>query len=317
MKILFVGLDYYIYTRAIIAEMRAMGADVTFVDIMPRSLPHLVMRTLQPESFARFLGAHHWAIVEQARVRRYDKIVFLQAHQMALDMLAALREVQPQATFILYNWDAISNHDYRTQAQYFDRILTFDPADALACGYEYLPLFCVRSLQNLRRDAATPRSLYMVGNIVKPQRYEAVEAFRAYTLEHGITFRQHLKITPVVLAQFWRSGLRPRGLTLRSVSDDPLCRLIESSVAAFDFANHSQSGQTMRMMENLCAGKKVVTNSQWVCHEPFYSPDRIHVFSGTDYAGVAEFLETPLVHPDARFEGYYIQSFVSTLLDSA
>ena len=314
MKILFVGLDYHSYTLDIITEMKALGATVTFVDIQPRTFLFKVLRTLGRSLYVRYLEAHHASAIRAAESTVYDKVVFLQAHQMSLSNLARLREVQPAAEFTLYNWDALSNHDYRPQANSFHRVLTFDRRDALEHHYGYLPLFCQRAMQGLRRDRATPDSLFVVGNIVKPARYTAIESFRQYCSEHRLLFRQHLKISPVVWLHLIRSGVQATGVSLRSIDQAAFLNMIETNCATFDFANHAQSGQTMRMMESLCTGKKIVTNNTWVKVEPFYSPDRIHVFNGMDFGGVAEFLKRPLAEPEAEFAEYHIQSFVRQLL---
>ena len=141
MKILFFGLNYQTYTRSIIAEMEALGASVTYVDIQPRNLLFKVVRTAARPGYEKYLKLHHAAAIRASEVVAYDKVVFLQAHQISLENLARLREVQNGAEFTLYNWDALTTHDYRPQAPYFDRVLTFDRRDAKTHGYGYLPLF--------------------------------------------------------------------------------------------------------------------------------------------------------------------------------
>lgn len=314
MKILFIALDYHGYTRSIINEMRAVGGDVTYVDIQPRSLVFKVLRTAGRGLYDQYLEAHHASAIKQSKAAAYDKVVFLQAHQMSPKNLTDLRAAQPKAEFTLYNWDSLSNHDYRLQSKWFDRVLTFDPVDARENGYGYLPLFCSRYMQGLRRDRGEPASLFMVGNIVKPTRYMAVESFRRYCTGNRLKFKQHLKISPVAWFDVVRSGLYPRDVSFRAIDSTVFCDMIETSSAAFDFANHAQSGQTMRMMENLCLGKKIVTSNTWVKQEPFYSPDRIHVFDGLDFSGVADFLNCDLVDKSADFSRYHIQSFVRQLL---
>jgi hypothetical protein len=314
MNILFIGLDYHNYTSSIVAEMRNLGMSVEYFDIQPRSIFFKSIRTVRRSVYDGFLKKHHEKFIAQSKFILYDKVIFLQAHQMSLENLALLRHVQRNAEFTLYNWDALTNHDYRLHAPFFDRVLTFDRRDAGEYEFGYLPLFCQRSMQGLCRDRADPGTLFMVGNIVKPQRYRAVEAFRAHCNANGLEFRQHLKISPVVWTQLFRSGIWPAGVSLRSIDSAAFRELIETSQGVFDFANHAQSGQTMRMMENLCAGKKIVTNNVWVKREPFYSPDRIHVFDGVDFSGVADFLCSPLAEPGADFSEYYIQSFTRQLL---
>ena len=314
MNLLFIGLDYHTYTRSIIAEMEALGASVTYVDIQPRNLLFKVVRTAARPGYEKYLKLHHAAAIRASEAVAYDKVVFLQAHQISLENLARLREVQNGAEFTLYNWDALTTHDYRPQAPYFDRVLTFDRRDAKTHGYGYLPLFCQRWMQDLRRDRVQAGTLFMVGNIVKPARYTAVHAFCTYCDEMDLTFRQHLKITPVVWAELIGTGVRPTGVKLRSINDKVFREMVETSLAVFDFTNHAQSGQTMRMMESLCTGKKIITNNAWVKHEPFYGPDRIHIFNGLDFSGVADFLCIPLTDPVADFPEYHIQNFTRRLL---
>lgn len=314
MRILFFGLDYHTYTRSIIAEMKGLGASVTYVDIQPRNLFFKIVRTAARPLYEKYLVLHHAAAIRASKAVAYDKVVFLQAHQVSLENLYRLREVQKAAEFTLYNWDALTTHDYRPQAPFFDRVLTFDRCDAEEHGYGYLPLFCQRSMQGLRRDRAQSGTLFMVGNIVKPQRYAAIEAFRAYCTEQGLVFRQYLKITPVVWSQLMRAGIRPKGVRLRPIGHNDFREMIETTLGVFDIANNAQSGQTMRMMENLCAGKKIVTNNTWVKREPFYSPDRIHIFDGLNFTGVSDFLCDPLIDSVADFSEYHIQSFTRRLL---
>lgn len=314
MKILFIGLDYHTYTRSIISEMESLGASVTYVDIQPRNLFLKVLRTAGPSAYEHYLKVHHAAAIRAAQGERYDKVVFLQAHQMSVSNLTWLRKVQKSAEFTLYNWDALTNHDYGQQAPLFDRVLTFDRRDARKHGYGYLPLFCQRSMQGLHLDRAQPGTLFMVGNVVTLQRYAAVEAFRSYCEAHRLIFRQHLKISPLVWTQLVRSGVRPNGVSLNSIAPDVFREMVETTQGVFDYANHEQSGQTMRMMENLCTGKKIVTNNVWVKLEPFYSPDRIHVIERVDFRGVEDFLHIPLADPRADFPEYHIQSFTRRLL---
>jgi hypothetical protein len=314
MNILFIGLDYHDYTSGIIAEMSKIGDMVKYVDIQPRNIAFKTFRTAARSVYDAYLQSYHRAIIESCKDTEYDKVVFLQAHQMCPENISRLREAQKKAEFTLYNWDALSNHNYLPQAPFFDRVLTFDRCDAEQHGFGYLPLFCIRALQDLRRDRAEGGSVFTISNIVTQRRYDAVREFRSFCTQNGLDFRQHLKISPVVWAQLLRAGTPPTGVSLRSISPAALRSMVETSTGVFDFANHVQSGQTMRLMENLCAGKKIITNNSWVKREPFYTGDRIHVVEGLDFSGVPEFLNTPLLNGAATFEEYYVQNFTKRLL---
>lgn len=313
-SVLFIGLNYHHYTCAILDEIRLAGFDVTYVDIQPRTLGFKVFKTIAVKRYQAFLDRYHRAAIERASTRPYDQVVFLQAHQISLENLARLRQTQSQAVFTLYNWDSLSNHDYLARAPLFDRVLTFDYDDAQRHGFGYLPLFCVRPIQTLRQDRARPLTVSMVGNIVNIKRYEAVQAFAGYCASHGIQFDCYLVVSPVVWWRLQVAGIRPKGLHFRTMPPPMFARLTEDSLAVFDFANHQQSGYTMRTVENLCAGKKIITNNRRVETDWFYSPDRFHCFEGFDFQGIRAFLETPIAEPDLRFEAFHVQAFTRTLL---
>lgn len=315
-KILLIGLPYHHYTAEIVAELRAQGHEVTFHDIQPRDLLMKTLRVIAPRWYRRRIDEHHLRIVAAERGRAYDMVLFIQVHQMAQATLATLKRDHAGAEFVLYNWDSIHNHDYRAHLHAFDRAYTFDPQDAAAQGIHYLPLFCILAFQGLRRREQERKAIYFVGNIVSVQRYRAIQAFKQFCAREGITFQSYMACTPVVMGWLLRAGIWPRDVSTRSIDPGRFIDMIETSVAVFDFANHKQSGYTMRTMENLCAGKKIITGNPGIVNEPFYSPDRILVFDGHDFSRVREFLDTPLRDPEATFEQYHLRSFVAQLVEA-
>jgi hypothetical protein len=314
-KILLIGLNYHDYTRQIVAELRAQGHEVTYHDIQPGHLRLKLLRKFAPDRYGPQLDRYHAGIVQAERGKDYDLVLFIQVHQMSLQNLSALRREFGGARFVLYNWDALSNHDYRPYLHLFDRVFTFDPADARAHGLDYLPLFCVPTFLGLRQRAPDARSIYFVGNIVNPRRYEAVQAFKRYCRAENIRFRYFLSATTHGYTQLLRAGFLPWDVSLRSIATRRFIELIETSAAVFDFANHRQAGCTMRTMENLCAGKKIITSHAGIRHEAFYSPDRFHVFEDLDFSGVKAFLDVPLADPQATFPQFHLGSFVRRLLE--
>lgn len=316
-KILLIGLPYHHYTAEIVSELQAQGHTVVFHDIQPRDLMMKTLRVAAPGWYRRRMDAHHQRIVATERGEDYNLVLFIQVHQMAQATLAALKQDHAGAEFVLYNWDSIDNHDYRAHLNAFDRAYTFDPQDAKALGIGYLPLFCIRAFQGLRKREQERKAIYFVGNIVSVQRYRAIQAFKKFCATEGITFNSYLACTPVVITWLLRAGIWPRDISTKSIDHNRFIDMIETSIAVFDFANHKQSGYTMRTMENLCAGKKIITGNPGIVNEPFYSPDRILVFDGLAFSRVRTFLDTPLRDPDARFEQYHLRSFVAQLAGAA
>ncbi len=313
-NVLFIGLSYHDYTASIANEMRMYGCLVKYIDIQPRTLLFKIFRTLASQLYKRYLDLHHRRSIKALEHIEFDVVLFLQAHQFSLANLDLLKSLQTKAEFILYNWDALSTHDYRPQAPYFSRVYTFDKLDAETYGFCYLPLFFTRSLQQLCRGKTKRRNVYMIGNIVNVARYKAVEHFKRYCLENGINFQTYLVSSPVVYLLMLWNGIIPRQIHFKPIHQAELITLVESSAAVFDFANHAQSGYTMRTIENLCAGKKIITNNNYVKGDYFYSEDRIFVFKECAFNGVVEFLDNEILDKNEKFEELGIQSFVKTIL---
>ena len=317
MNVLLIGLNYHTYTSEIVKELRQSGHVVHFHDIQPGKPWLKVLRKFSPSSYPAALDSYHAGILADERGWQADMVLFIQVHQMSQANMAALRRDHARAEFVLYNWDAISNHDYRPYLHHFDRIYTFDPQDAGAHGLHYLPLFCIPAFQNLRQRDSSGKSVYTVGNIVNPKRYEAIQSFQRHCRSSGIAFRKYLVGSTHAMTMLLREGHVPWDVSLRSISQPDFVDLIETSSAVFDFANHRQVGYTMRTIENLCAGKKIITNNPAIRAEAFCTDDRVHVFEGFDFRGVQAFLETPLRNPTATFPEFHLSSFVRQLTGDA
>lgn len=313
-KLLLIGLDYHNYTRAIADEFKTLGFAVTTYEIQPRSLLYKTMRRVLPSLYDRMIAQHHRRIMAAEAGTTYDFVVFIQAHQFDVRRLEAFREQHRSAKFVLYNWDSLKTHDYRPQMHVFDRVFTFDADDAKSLGIDYLPLFCIRDFQALRDVGQNENAVYVVGNVVNSQRYLAVEAFREYCREHEIPFHAYLACTPYIYIKLLREGIFPKNVSFKYIEESKFIDFIRRSSAVFDFASHQQSGYTMRVMENLCMNKKLITNNARISEESFYSPDYIHIYEGFDFSGVAEFMRKADVARGPTFEKYHIQEFVRTLI---
>jgi hypothetical protein len=313
-RLLFIGLRYHSYTEDIRKELALLGYDVTYHEIQPRTLWFKTLRVLSPTLYQRALDRHHRRIIEAERGHRFDVVLFIQAHQFSVVNIETLKRDHPESRFVLYNWDSLSNHDYRPQMHVFDQVFTFDPEDARQLGAHHLPLFCVRSFQNLTRRRQEDNAIYFVGNIVSVQRYRAVQAFKAFCRREGIRLNLFLACSPLVFVRLLRQRLLPLDVSFFSIRHARFIEMIESSTTVFDFANHQQTGYTMRVIENLCAGKKLITSNRRIQQEPFYSPDRILVFDGVDFSGVKAFMARPPCGDDPTFERFHIQAFVKRLV---
>lgn len=313
-RVLVIGIAYYEYTARIVAELQARGDMVTYAPIEKPTFAWRTCKRFAPAAYARLLNRYHQQLLQQLRGQRFDVVLFVQAHQVSDANLAALRAQQPDARFVLYNWDSLRTHDYTQRLQHFDRAFTFDRADAQRLGIDYLPLFALPEYFAPAPAAERDYDVYFVGALGTVARVEALRKFDAFCSAHGLRFRKHAQCSPAMLLLFLRRGLYFRGMTLRSLSTAQILDILHRSTAVFDYPNHQQSGFTMRLIENMCAGKKIITAASGVRDEPFYDARQFHIVHDLDFSGVEAFLRQPPLQRTAPLQfsiGHWVDRVVA------
>ena len=301
-RILFVGLSFYSYTGRIIESLREKGFLVRYYPSEKRTFWSKTIKRFAPSVYKRWRRNYHERILAAERKPRYEYVFFLQIHYLALDHVERLRISQPNAKFVLYNWDSLTTHDYRPYLKFLDAVFTFDRDDAGTVAARYLPLFALPEYFQTPAPATPQYDIYFVGAIGTLERFAAVRKLDDYCKEHDIRLVKHLQCSPAVLLKLLRNGLFVKGLSLRSLSTEQVIELMSDSVAVFDFPNHPQSGFTMRLIENMCAGKKIVTSNTLVRDEKFYSKDQFFVLHNLDFDGLKEFLDSSVAGPTGSQE---------------
>ena len=74
-------------------------------------------------------------------------------------------------------------------------------------------------------------------------------------------------------------------------------------------------GHTMRFIENLCAGKKIITNSKNSINEDYYSDDRILYVEKIESKIILDFIRTPIQNENKDFSEFYVQNFLQKLFN--
>jgi hypothetical protein len=314
-NVLLIGFPTLDYIGEIKKELEFLGYSVTYYDIEPWDRRFKLLKRLSAPRYAAARNAYQREIIEKVRVIKYDYVIFIQPHRFRLENLATLRAEHPEATFVLYNWDSLTTYDYRAYLGLFDRSYTFDRIDAAALGIPYLPLFATRAYQGVAPASDGPKVVYFAGRIDSINRYLVLRAFKDYCARNDIEFCCFMLMSTSVMVNLLKNGYIPLGGSLSPIKGEQLKAWIRQSSAVFDYPNHAQSGYTMRVIENICAGKKIITSNAYIECEDFYNPDQFMVFKNLDFSGVKEFLARPLMPDAGRFERFYIQTFVGRLLN--
>ena len=229
-----------------------------------------------------------------------DKII-------VFDSYSSLRQINwlcgkyPDKRIVFWYWNRVSNAHWMDQMPARVEKWSFSKTDCRKYGLRYNTQFFFDCLAaeaaGCRKAAHTgPLKALFLG---RDKGRAAVLAEISKELEAaGVSV--DLRITP---PQTGRMGVFKESLTPYT----DVIGLVKNTDILLDYAMDPDTGISMRAMEALFFGKKLITNNKEILQADFYSPSNIYVL-GSDGRTLAEFVDSPLSEVDETILDNYLLS---------
>lgn len=290
-KILFVGVGYFSYDDIIAESLRAMGAKVVSIAERPYLLlqSHPLSSPINKVSWLRTYAQrrHEGRLKAQLVGQEFDTVLVIKGDSLDIGFFDHLRRVHPHTRFILYQWDSIKLvKNFAELRKRFDRCLTFDRVDAASDQtLLFRPLFFSRQAVV---PEASPDGMVFVGSL-HSDRLRIVKRIRSEAAARGVRIRTYIRVG---IFSFLRQLLKGdvRDIYLRALPYETYITWIRQAEAVLDIPHPLQTGLTMRTLEAIGLGRKVVTTNPDIVHYPFYSSDNVCIVSEDHPRVPAEFL---------------------------
>lgn len=312
-KILLIGIGFYDYEAAIAAEFRAQGAQVWVETEQPpaaRGLRHRLRNTA-----GRALRDHHAALLDRAQlIGPLDDVVIIKGATLNEAFLTSLRATQPTARLIAYHWDSMARFPDLIQRQaLFDRVLTFDHADAATHpSFRLRPLFFRPELR-AARPAGNPIDLCFVGWL-HHDRLAQIEAIRDQAKTLGLSSVFYLSTGLKTWAQLQFSG-RGRDVHTRPIAFADYVHATARARAVVDLPHPLQTGLTMRAVEAIGAGKKLLTTARDIGAYADFTEDTVQILDPDRPIIDPSFIDAPIIPaPEHGIERYSLRAWALDVL---
>lgn len=318
-NVLFISPDTFGYYKAISAAISRKGFNPIWLNQLPAtSVASRVFFRLAP-GIARRLATRHF-IHELDKLERVDQILIIKGEGISAATIAAMRARYPGVKIVFYLWDSLANTpgaDRRIAL--CDAAYSFDPFDCDRTeGLEHLPLF---HSKEPRVSAPKPGLAAFIGTL-HSDRYQLIRALgeeieRITGVKPFLYFYYPNKKLFAILKLVKKSFRKVR---LSDVHFEPVPRetydAIQSEAAiAIDICHPKQSGLTMRSIEALGEGKKLITNNKTVRRYEFFRSENCYLVEGEPGEDFRHFLNSPYQPPAAEVVAkYHIDSWLQTLL---
>ena len=320
---LFIAASFFGYANEIGSVLKKRGRGVMWFEDRPRidNLTKAKIR-LAPQLMERRADSYFADIVRQASKHPIRDVFVIKAEAMSIKSLSLMRKSFPKARFTLYFWDSYRNMPANSSAKVdlFDRTFSFDPIDvAKDSRLAYRPLFFLNeysTLASLEQDI----DVLFVGTL-HTDRYKVLRNIENCIPKH-LSFRKILYVRSRALLGLqglanpgiWIHPSKADEVIYKPLGKDAMVKLVARSRAVIDIERDVQAGYTMRTLEMLGAGKKLITTNPRVSQADFYDSQNIVVIDRKNPRIDPGFFEYPYRTPSAEIvRRYSIESWLDEL----
>jgi hypothetical protein len=247
-------------------------------------------------------------------------VLVIKGESMSSRVVREIRQALPAASMGLYLWDGAENvRGVSNIWPAFDSVATFDPRDAKRFGWAYRPLFGRKASVNTAPPGPAQYDWCFIGTI-HSDRHRVIHRLRQRGGPQVRSFVFAFFQSPLLLfvrrLTDWTLWLAPKGtLSTKPMPAADVAQVVNRSRAVLDVEHPRQRGFTMRTIETLLAGKKLVTTNDHILGSDLYHPSRAHVISRLAPEIPAGFVEQPYAEiPDALRRSYSCEGWAAELL---
>lgn len=306
-KILFIGPVFYDYHTRIADALRSHGAEITFIpereyDFTYKSLHYINKRLARQYSNRHFMKK----IRNVTDKGMYDYVFIIHGENLTQGMMKQLRTDFHAARFINYHWDSLKfNHGATLIMDFFDKVYSFDRKDVERNhGIWYKPLF--HNYEG-KPVAVEPQHDILFIGVDYSDRFAILLQISEQAKSMGLRYKSILITSKF---SYYRKKLfggkayqsaRKSDFTFGKVPYQEYLRLTNASKAIIDINFDGQAGLTMRTIEVMAMGKKLITTNPNIRLEPFYSSSNVLTIDRKNPVIPCEFLETVPLPVDVSY----------------
>lgn len=308
MNLLFIGPRFYSYEKAIIEILDIRYEQVIFCNEIPynMSIYYNALKRLSPRIAKKITDCYNRYIIKLVANRKIDIVFIIRGAFLSESCLASIRSAHPNIKIINYQWDSIANNpNGLIISRFADKNYSFDYNDVSKYNgtFVHVPLFYSWDNVNPEVEHKQPGfDIFFLGSY-HSRRHEIVKTIEKQCKEQGLTFHSHIYIPRLV---YYRKRIVGEKLKRRDVCFTMMSRqryfdTLKNVKVVLDIHSSTQTGATIRSIEALSLGRKLITTNTMLAHEKFYSPKNIFFWDGLQKLNIREIIESSFDHTRDKY----------------
>lgn len=327
-RLLLIAPLFFGYYREIIKEAKLLGYETDYICDAPSDSNiskaiGRINKKLISRSTQKYFNKKVWPLIKN---QKYNAVLLVGGMTFALlpEMIEQIKNANPNAKYVMYQWDSEKNLPYSTQVhKYFDRLYSFDRYDCLKNSqYRFLPLFYTRIYEKIGRQKVEK---YKYGcsyiGTAHPQKYKKInEISKALETVFSNQFIYHYM--PSKLKYIYHKLFAPEykdatlsDFKMNKIEENKIMQIFSSSKCILDAPQAGQTGLTIRTIECLGAKRKLITTNKDIVNYDFYSESNILVYTGEINKKSPFFINKYVEVEENIYKKYSLRNWLKTLLE--
>jgi len=268
-KILYLGIGFYDYDRAIIDKLTKEGASVTYYNLSPINFVSRIILHI-PYFSKRWIEKYYNHLLMKYLMKlklSFNYIFVIKGENINQEHCIYLKKTQASAKFILYLYDSVIRiKNINNIFSFFDKILSFDTEDVKKYGFIFRPTFFRPELLNYRKNKRT-YDIAFVGFLHSDRLLllqKIIDVFKETNLNIlFIVLSGYIQKAKILIRKKTRKN-DPIKIITKPLNFNEYCNILSDSKCIIDIHHPLQSGLTMRCLDALAMGCFIITTNKYI-----------------------------------------------------
>ncbi len=319
-KILFISPSFFDYENAITSRLQRRGAKVDFFDERPSNswLTKGIIRVYKRLYQSR-INTYYQKILETTKKENYDYFLLLKGESIPYWFIQKLKTLHPDILTVFYIYDTVEEYPrFLELIPFFDKVITFDPQDAIKYNIPFRPLFYLDDYKKTQSNTKYLYDLAFIGT-AHTDRYAVgenlLQASEKLRLRSFIYYYSPSKMI-FLLRRIFDKTLKSfdlSKLSFKKLSHPDVAKIYQECFAVVDINKPFQNGLSLRTFEALIAGKKLITTNSEIVKYSFYNPNNILVITRDTIELPPSFFETEYCVDKDAIEIYRLDAWLDSV----
>ena len=274
-NIILIAPNYYSYHNQIINVLKEKGNQVDFIE----DKNYGFIFTICSKSnylLEKYKNIHAKKILKKLENGNYDFMIVIGGKTPNIEFWEYVNK-NFSIKKILYQWDSFKNFDYRRMIPYFDSIKTFDSIDAEVLNIEYQQLFY--NNEQITQSVNEDIDLLFIG-IWHSDRLNILNQIVEFAEKNKLNYccKVYYPIYMYIYLVYIKKHFKPsKFFIFKSIPLRDVLKYYQRAKCIIDINHPNQTGLTMRTIETIGAGKKLITTNTYIKNEEFYNKKMIQI----------------------------------------